>query len=72
MASPDAALETIPNASENATEGEKLTGFLKCESAIRRIALTLYPGRWQSRARVKSVGRLHPELHLTLLAQGQL
>ena len=30
--------------------------FLKLESAIRKIALTLYLGRWQSRARVKSVG----------------
>ena len=38
---------------------EKLMEFLKLESAIRKIALTLYLGRWQSRARVKSVRRLH-------------
>lgn len=48
---------------------EKLTEFL--ESAIRKIALTLYLGRWQSRTRVKSVGRLHPEPHPTLFLQGQ-
>jgi hypothetical protein len=43
--------------------------FLKLESAIRKIALTLYLGRWQSRARVKSVGRLHREVHPTLFPQ---
>jgi hypothetical protein len=48
-----------------------LTEFLELESAIRKIALTLYLGRWQSRARVKSVGRLHPELHPALFPQGQ-
>ena len=35
--------------------------FLKLESAIRKIALTLYLGCWQSRARVKSVWRLYRE-----------
>lgn len=50
---------------------EKLAAFLELESAISKIALTLYLGRWQSRARVKSVGRLHPELHPTLFLQGQ-
>ena len=72
MASPDAALETpIPIASENAPEGEQLMGFLNWEWAIRRIELTPYLGRWQSRARVKSVGRLHTELRLTFFPQGQ-
>lgn len=52
MASHDAALETaIPSASENAPEGDKLTGFLKWESAIRKIALTLYLALAESRAR---------------------
>jgi hypothetical protein len=50
---------------------EKLAEFLKLKSAIRKMALTLYLGRWQSRARVKFVGRLHPELHLTFFPQGQ-
>jgi hypothetical protein len=45
---------------------EKLMGFLQLEPAIPKIALTLYLGRCQSRSRVKSVRRLHPELHLTL------
>ncbi len=50
---------------------EKLAEFLELESAICKIALTLHLGRWQSRARVKSVGRLHRELHPTLFPQGQ-
>jgi hypothetical protein len=51
---------------------EKLTGFLELESAIRKIALTLYLGRWQSRARVKSVRRLRPELYLTFFPRDRL
>ena len=50
---------------------EKVPAFPKLESAIRKIALTLYLRRWQSRARVKSVGCLHRELHLTFFLQGQ-
>jgi hypothetical protein len=49
---------------------EKLTEFLELESAIRKIALTLYLRRWQSRGRVKSVGRGDPEVHPTLFLQG--
>ena len=44
--------------------------FLELESAIRKIALTLYLRRWQSRGRVKSIGRGDPEVHPTLFLQG--
>jgi hypothetical protein len=49
---------------------ELLTAFVELESAIGKIALTLSVGGWQSRARVKSVGRLPKELHLALFPQG--
>jgi hypothetical protein len=45
-------------AMEIVLSSRRLKRFLQLESAIRKIALTLYLGRWQSRARVKSVRRL--------------
>jgi hypothetical protein len=49
---------------------EKLTAFIELESTIRKNSIDIICRRRPECTRAKSVGRLPPELHLTLFPQG--